>query len=256
MEKNRPLILISNDDGIHSGGLSALIRFVRPMGDIVVMAPDLPRSGASSSLSVLHPIGYQLVRREPGLQVYKCSGTPTDCIKLAKQEILTRKPDLIIGGINHGDNAAINVHYSGTMGIVIEGAICGIPSVGFSINNHSPGASFEHCEGTVKKIVSEVLAHGLPVSVCLNVNFPEEGPLQGVRVCRQARSKWTNEWDKRVRPNGETYFWLVGTLLDEEPEAEDTDLWAVRNQYAAVVPVTVDVTAYSYIDTLQGKLGE
>lgn len=254
MKSQRPLILISNDDGIQAGGINALIRFVSAFGDIVVMAPDSPRSGAACSLTVQSPIGFQLVRREPGLQIYKCSGTPADCIKLAKQEILDRTPDLVIGGINHGDNASVNVHYSGTMGIVMEGAICGIPSIGFSVDNHDLTATFEHCGEAVKSIVGSVLENGLPKGVCLNVNFPAEGPLKGIRVCRQMSGKWTLEWDKRVRSNGYTYYWLMGRLLSEEPDAEDTDIWAIRHQYAAVVPTKVDMTAYDYMTSLKERL--
>lgn len=252
----RPLILVSNDDGIQAGGIHSLIRFVRGFGEVVVMAPDAPRSGASCSISPRLPVDYQLVKREPGLAVYKCNGSPVDCVKLAKQEVLERKPDLVIGGINHGSNASVNVHYSGTMGIAIEGAICGIPSVGFSIDDHSPSATFDHCEEVVKRIVKSALEEGFPEGTCLNVNIPGKGPVEGIRVCRQARGSWTQEWDKCMRPNGYTYFWLAGYLENKELDAEDSDLWAMNNQYAAVTPVTVDRTAYDFMSILKDRIGD
>ncbi len=254
MDGKKPLILVSNDDGIRAGGINALIRFVRTLGDVVVMAPDEPRSGASCSISPLRPVDFSLVKREPGLRVYKCSGTPVDCIKLAKQEVLDRAPDLILAGINHGNNASVNVHYSGTMAIAIEGALCGIPSIGFSLDNHSLSASFEACEAAVKKIVKYTLKEGLPDGVCLNVNFPGEGLVKGIRICRQTRAKWTQEWEKCVRPNGYTYFWLTGYLENSEPEAEDSDLWAMKHQYAAVTPIQVDMTAYHFLQALEEPL--
>lgn len=256
MDGKRPLILVSNDDGIQAGGINALVRFVRGFGEVVVMAPDSPRSGASCALSSRTPVDYQLLKREPGLRIYKCNGTPVDCVKLAKQEILERTPDLVIGGINHGSNASINVHYSGTMGVAIEGALCGIPSIGFSVDDHSPSASFEHCEDAVKSIVKSILEEGLPQGVCLNVNFPGEGIVKGIRVCRQTRGKWTQEWDKGIRPNGSAYFWLTGHLVNEEPDAEDSDLWAMDHRYAAVTPIAVDMTAYNFMDTLRNRIGE
>lgn len=143
MENKRPLILISNDDGVMAKGISELIKFLRPLGEIVVMAPDTARSGSGCAITVTQPVHYQLVRKEVGLTVYKCSGTPADCIKLAWNTVLDRKPDLVVGGVNHGDNSATNVHYSGTMGIVIEGCLNGIPSIGFSLCSHDPGADFE-----------------------------------------------------------------------------------------------------------------
>ena len=146
MENKRPLILVSNDDGIMAKGINELVKFLRPLGDIVVMAPDAPRSGSGCALTVTQPVHYQLVKKEVGLTVYKCSGTPTDCIKLARNTVLDRTPDLVVGGINHGDNSATNVHYSGTMGVVFEGCLNGIPSIGFSLCNHAPDADFEAAE--------------------------------------------------------------------------------------------------------------
>ena len=180
MENKRPLILVSNDDGIMAKGISELIKFLRPLGEIVVMAPDAPRSGSGCALTVTQPVHYQLLKKDVGLTVYKCSGTPTDCIKLARNQILDRKPDLVVGGINHGDNSATNVHYSGTMGIVIEGCLNGIPSIGFSICDHAPGADFDAAGPYVRRIAAMVLEKGLPPLTCLNVNFPNTQEIKGV----------------------------------------------------------------------------
>ena len=211
MESKKPLILVSNDDGVMAKGISELVKFLRPLGEIVVMAPDSPRSGSGSALTVTHPVHYQLVKREVGLTVYKCTGTPTDCIKLALGSVLDRKPDLIVGGINHGDTSAINVHYSGTMGVVIEGCLKGIPSIGFSLCNHQPDADFE-----------------------------------------QAKGCWVNEWVTCPRLDDHNYFWLTGSFTDHELENENNDHWALENGYVAITPTTVDMTAYGFIDELNG----
>ena len=227
MESKKPLILVSNDDGVMAKGISELVKFLRPLGEIVVMAPDSPRSGSGSALTVTHPVHYQLVKREVGLTVYKCTGTPTDCIKLALGSVLDRKPDLIVGGINHGDNSAINVHYSGTMGVVIEGCLKGIPSIGFSLCNHQPDADFEPSGPYIRKIAAMILEKGLPPLTCLNVNFPDT-------------------------LDDHNYFWLTGSFTDHELENENNDHWALENGYVAITPTTVDMTAYGFIDELNG----
>ena len=191
MEKKKPLILISNDDGVWAKGIKELIRFLRPLGEIVVMAPDAARSGSGCALSVTRPVCYEWLSEEPGVKVCSCSGTPVDCIKLACSAVLDREPDLIAGGINHGDNSGINVHYSGTMGLVIEGCLKGIPSIGFSLCDHTPDADFRPLETYVRRITSVVLEYGLPSRTCLNVNFPR-GEIKGVRVCEQATGQWLN----------------------------------------------------------------
>lgn len=251
-EDNKPLILISNDDGYEAKGINELVEFLRPLGELVVMAPDSPRSGMACAITADKPIKYNLVRKEEGVTVYKCTGTPVDCIKLAAFEMAGHRPDLIVGGINHGDNSAVNVHYSGTMGVVLEGCMKDIPSIGFSLCNHAPDADFSLLKDYVRRITAEVLKNGLPKGICLNVNFPKEKEFKGVRFCRQARGKWENEWDKRQRPSfGENYFWLTGNFIDYEPEEEDTDHWALSHGYVAVTPVRVDVTAYDMIEKLK-----
>lgn len=256
MEKKKPLILISNDDGVMAKGISELVKFLRPLGELVVMAPDSPRSGSGCALTITQPVHYQLVKREVGLTVYKCSGTPSDCIKLAKSEVLDRQPDLIVGGINHGDNSAVNVHYSGTMGIVIEGCLNGIPSIGFSICDHSPNADFEPLGAYVRQIAAMVLEAGLPPLTCLNVNFPVVSTIKGVKVCEQAKGRWAKEWQPCPRLSDPNYFWLTGEFQEEEPDNEKSDHWALSQGYVAITPTTVDVTAYGFMDELNERCNQ
>ena len=250
MENKKPLILISNDDGVMAKGINELVRFLRPLGDIVVMAPDSPRSGSGCALTVTQPVHYQLVKKEVGLTVYKCTGTPTDCIKLARNTVLDREPDLVVGGINHGDNSATNMHYSGTMGVVVEGCLNGIPSIGFSLCNHDHDADFEATGLYVRKISAMILEKGLPPLTCLNVNFPNTADIKGIRICEQAKGRWTGEWTPCPRLNDTNYFWLTGEFTDHEPENEKNDQWALVNGYVAITPTTVDVTAYGFMDEL------
>ena len=255
MTNERPLILITNDDGVAAKGINELAACLRDLGDIVVFAPDGPRSGMSSAITSTLPIKYSLRRKEEGLTVYSCTGTPVDCVKLASSEVLHRQPDLIVGGINHGDNSAINVHYSGTMGVVIEGCLRGIPSVGFSLCNHAADADFSPLEEPVCRIVSCVLQGGLPEGVCLNVNFPLAASFKGIRICRQARGRWVNEWEKRQRPpHGGDYFWLTGNFVGDGAAEEGTDRWALREGYVAVTPISVDMTAHAALDRLKEQI--
>lgn len=251
MEKKRPLILISNDDGIMAKGLSELVKFLRPLGEIVVMAPDSPRSGSGCALTATQPVHYKLVNQEVGVTVYKCSGTPVDCVKLARNTVLDRKPDLVVGGINHGDNSATNVHYSGTMGVVIEGCLNGIPSIGFSICSHDPGADFGATGPFIRQIAAKVLEKGLPPLTCLNVNFPVNCELKGIRICEQAKGTWEHEWEPCPRKGNPNYFWLTGEFADTDAENEKNDHWALNNGYVAVTPTTVDVTAYGFVEELK-----
>ena len=253
-DKKMPLILISNDDGIMAKGLHELIKFLRPLGELVVMAPDSPRSGSGCALTVTHPVHYQLVRRDVGLTIYKCTGTPADCIKLARNTVLDRVPDLVIGGINHGDNSATNVHYSGTMGVAIEGCLNGIPSIGFSLCSHEVDADFEPTGSYIRAITKMVLEKGLPPLVCLNVNFPFEPDYKGIKVCEQAMGRWVNELDPCPRLGDPNYFWLSGNFQADDPNNEKSDFWALQNGYVAITPISVDVTSYNYIETLNELL--
>jgi len=251
MKNEKPLILISNDDGVNAKGLHELVNALAGLGEIIVMAPDGPRSGASCAITSEYPIKYHEVEQKPDLTIYKCNGTPVDCMKLALFELLPRCPDLILSGINHGDNSSVNIHYSGTMGVVIEGCLKGIPSIGFSLCNHAVDADFSKMLPYVRQIVVETLKNGLPQGTCLNVNAPMADEIRGVRICRQTKGEWTNEWKQNNHPRGGKYFWLTGSYSNLEPKAEDTDQWALSNNFIAITPVQVDMTAYTFLDELK-----
>ena len=244
------LILISNDDGFQAKGVNSLIDMVRDLGDAIVCAPDGPRSGYATAFSATEYLRLRLRREEDGLQVWSCNGTPVDCLKLALSQLCgNRKPDIIIGGINHGDNASVNVHYSGTMGIALEGCMKYIPSVAFSLCDFSEDADFEPLRPLVRSITGRVLRDGLPLGVCLNVNFPK-GEFRGVRVCRMARGTWYDECVKQTHPRGYDYYWMVGKYRNDEPEDDTTDNWALRNGYVAITPTQVDVTHYEALNMM------
>jgi len=221
------------------------------LGDLLVCAPESARSGYSCAFSASVPLHLTLRRKEEGLQVWSCDGTPVDCIKLALEQIIPeRKPDMIIGGINHGDNASVNTHYSGTMGIATEGCMKYIPSVAYSICDHRENANFEPLRPYIRLITQRVLADGLPLGVCLNVNFPMAETFRGVKVCRMAHGTWFNESVKMSHPRGQEYYWMTGEYANDEPEATDTDNYALTNGYVAITPTTIDVTAYDMIRQL------
>ena len=260
MENKRPFILISNDDGYQAKGINRLVQMIRDLADILVCAPDGARSGFSCAFSCTTPLTLTLRHQEPGLQVWSCNGTPVDCVKMALSELCPRKPDMVIGGINHGDNASVNTHYSGTMGVTLEGCMKYIPSVAFSLCDHREDASFHHLEPLIRQITQRVLSEGLPQGICLNVNFPklatasgEEGlkAYRGVRVCRMAKGTWGSEVTKCHHPRGYDYWWMVGHYQNDEPDAEDTDNWALNHGYVAITPTRIDVTAYEAIDRIR-----
>jgi len=249
----KPLILISNDDGYHAKGMHSLIKFIRDLGDIIVCAPESVRSGYSRAFSATTPL--TLKEREiKGIapigkdgegfcKVYSCSGTPVDCLKMAYNRLCPRKPDLVIGGINHGGNESTNSHYSGTVGIVMEGALKGIPSIAFSLCDFDEEADFEPMRPLVRKMVKKVLAEGLPKYVCLNVNVPQNWNSE-VKMCRMAHGHWRQEVDERIHPgSGKPYYWMTGYYQNDEPEAEDTDAWAIAHGIASITPLTADQTA-------------
>lgn len=247
---NKPLILITNDDGHDAKGIDILTRLMMEIGDVVVVAPDGPRSAQSNALTVTHPIRFKKIEEKEGLTRYMSTGTPTDCVKLALNEILERKPDLLVSGINHGSNAAINVIYSGTMGAVLEGCENNILSIGFSICDHSLDADFSKFEPFILQITRAALANGLPYATCLNVNAPM-GEISGVTVARQCDGRWTKEFAKRSDPQGRAYYWLTGHFENHEPDAIDTDEWALAHGQISIVPTKIDLTAYNAIDKIR-----
>jgi 5'-nucleotidase len=251
MKNSKPLILISNDDGYHAKGINCLIEWVRDFGDVIVCAPERARSGFACAFSATTPLTMKLRRKMEGVEVWSCSGTPVDCVKMALEELCPRKPDLVIGGINHGDNASVNTHYSGTMGVTMEGCMKYIPSVAFSLCDHRDDADFEPLRPYVRKMVQRVLNEGLPQGVCLNINFPLVNAFRGVKVCRMAKGTWSSEVTRCRHPRGYDYWWMVGTYTNDEPEAVDTDNWALSNGYIAITPTQIDVTAYEMLDKMK-----
>lgn len=248
----RRLILIGNDDGYAAKGLQMLVDMVRDMADVLVCAPDGARSGYSRAFTADAPLRMRLRRKEDGVQVWSADGTPVDCVKLALHELcIERKPDLVLGGINHGDNASVNTHYSGTMGVAMEGCMKGIPSVALSLCSHDEDADFSPLVPYVRDIVARVLDEGLPEGVCLNVNFPVAETFKGVRVCRMAHGSWINECSKMMHPRGYEYYWMVGSYRNDEPEADDTDNYALQHGYVAITPTRVDVTDYDSLQRLK-----
>ena len=252
MKKDRPLILITNDDGISAPGLKALIAVMAEIGDIVVVAPDTPQSAMGHAITINSTLYLNKISKEnDSFLEYSCSGTPVDCVKLAVNEILKRKPDLCVSGVNHGSNSSINVIYSGTMSAAVEAGIEGIPAIGFSLLDYDWNANFDNIKSFIRKISLEVLENGLPEGVVLNVNFPklEEKEIKGIRICRQAKAIWVEKFDKRKTPQGRDYYWLAGEFVNQD-KGEDTDEWALHNGYISVVPVQFDLTAHHAVQQL------
>ena len=253
MDTKRPLILVVNDDGVTAPGIRTLIRLMKTLGEVVVVAPDSPQSGKGHAITLDSMLQAERVYIDEGEQVeYACSGTPVDCVKLALNKLVPRKPDLCVSGINHGSNASINVLYSGTMAAALEGAIEGIPSIGFSLLDYAQDANFSQCEDYVLKIAEQVLANPIPKGTCLNVNIPKvkKDAIKGIRVCRQAHGNWNEEFDERINPLGKTYYWLTGNYVNNDPKT-DTDIWALDNNYISVVPVMFDLTSHDTIQELK-----
>jgi len=252
-----PLILIVNDDGISAPGIRKLIKIMNDFGKVVVVAPDGPQSGMGHAITIEATIRCDKVIIDKRSQIeYSCSGTPVDCVKLAVNQLLDRKPDLCVSGINHGSNSSINVIYSGTMSAAVEGALESIPSVGFSLLDYAHNADFSESEKYIRQITKKVLENGLDSGVCLNVNIPKskEGEeLKGLKVCRQANANWEEEFEERIDPKGRTYYWLTGQFVNYDKET-DTDEWALANHYVSVVPVQFDVTAHSSLSSVNKLL--
>ena len=252
MAKNeKAVILVTNDDGITAPGLHALVEAVKHLGEIIVVAPDSPQSGMGHAITINNPLRLDKVVMHGDHSWYQCSGTPVDCVKIAIDKILHRKPDLCVSGINHGSNSAINVIYSGTMSAAMEGAIEGIPSIGFSLLNFALDADFTAAKRYAGMIAKNVLESGLPIGTLLNVNIPNLpiASLKGVKVCRQANAKWEEEFDERLDPNKRKYYWLTGKFVNHD-KGQDTDEWALSNGYISLVPVQFDFTAHHAIPFL------
>ena len=234
-------ILVSNDDGYQARGVHELIGFLREFGEVIAVCPDGPRSGQSMALTFENPL--RMSECQPpfdGTKLYKVSGTPVDCVKLSLQTLFKgEKPDLIVAGINHGSNSAVNVLYSGTMGAVFEGCMIGVPSVGFSLTTHSKDADFSFCKKFVKEIIAHTLQNELPEGVCLNVNIPDNCEPKGMMLTRSCRGHWTEEYKRYVDPNGKDFYWLTGHFINEEPEATDTDEWALNHDFVSVTPTSI-----------------
>jgi 5'-nucleotidase len=251
-----PLILITNDDGINFPGLRYLIKLMNNIGKVVVVAPDSPKSAQSHAITINKPISCEQIKIDDGKQIeFTCSGTPVDCIKLALSKILDRKPDLCISGINHGSNASINVIYSGTVSAAIEASIHDIPSIAFSLLDHSENAVFSHAEEYIVKIVKKFITS--KSNTCLNVNIPKfsNNPINGFRVAKQAGGKWIEEFEERFTPSGDRCFWMTGNYIkDDKSKVADQNL--LEDNYISIVPVQYDLTSYSQIDEIDSLLND
>jgi len=252
MKNGRPLILVTNDDGISAKGIFSLVEAVRSFGDVVILAPDKPQSGMGHAITMNHPLRLDRSVLFPELEAYTCSGTPVDCVKLGIYEILKRKPDLLVSGINHGANTSTNVLYSGTMSAAVEGAMENIPSVGFSLCNYDANADFSVAKHVVLEVVSKMLNGDFPENICLNVNIPDVAieELKGIKICRQANAFWEDRFDKRFDQFGKPYYWLTGEFETTENDS-DTDLYAIEHGFASIVPTQFDMTSYSAINALK-----
>ncbi len=249
--KNRPLILVTNDDGIEAKGMSSLIEVAREFGDVVAISTQTPMSGMSHAITIKVPLRVILVEEGEGFRKYLTNGTPVDGVKLAFHSLLERQPDLVLSGINHGSNSSSSILYSGTMGAAMEGALNHIPSIGFSLLSYAPDADFGPTQQVAREVIGRVLSEGLQEGICLNVNVPEvpASELKGIKVCSQANGYWKEEFQKRQDPMGKDYYWLTGFFHNREPDGggEGTDEWALAQHYASVVPVHTDLTAHDMV---------
>ena len=248
----KPLIFITNDDGIFSPGIAALIDVMKSLGDVVVVAPDKVQSGMGHAITLNSTLRVNEIKIEKNITQYSCNGTPVDCVKLAMKKFLPRKPDLLVSGINHGYNSSINVIYSGTMSAAVEGALENIPSIGFSLGDYDINADFTASKHIAKIVSKNALKHGMPVGTCLNVNIPPIGlkEINGIKVCRQANANWEEDFDERIDPNGKKYYWLAGVLKNYD-KGKDTDEWNLKNNFATIVPIQFDMTAHKAISEIK-----
>ncbi|HLV46054.1 MAG TPA: 5'/3'-nucleotidase SurE [Flavobacterium sp.] len=257
--KKKPLILVTNDDGITAPGIRTLISVMKEIGEVVVVAPNTPQSGMGHAITINSTLFVEKVTIDEDIEKeYACSGTPVDCVKIAIDQILDRKPDICVSGINHGSNSSINVIYSGTMSAAVEAGMSKVPAIGFSLSDFSWNADFSPFKEYIKKITMETLTNGLPEDVVLNVNFPKlkKEEIKGIKICRQAKAIWEESFDRRINPHGKEYYWLTGNFTNYD-KGEDTDEWALSHGYISVVPVQFDLTAYHAIKSINNwKLNE
>lgn len=250
MEK--PFIFITNDDGVGAKGLRELIEAVRPIGRILVVAPEVSQSGMSHAITMGSPLFLRKVKEEKDLLIYACSGTPVDCVKMAFDSLMQEMPVLALSGINHGSNSAVSVIYSGTMGAATECSFYNIPSIGFSLLDHRPDADFSGAVEYARRIIDRVMEEEIDLPMCLNVNIPDlpQEKIKGVRMCRQNKGYWREEFERREDPRGRDYYWLTGIFQNQEEGATDTDEYALENGYVSIVPIQIDMTDYSQLDKM------
>lgn len=253
----KPLILITNDDGINASGILHLSSIAKKFGDIFIVAPDKAQSGMGHAITINSTIRIHKTKFHQGaVEEYSCTGTPVDCVKMAINKLLPRKPSLILSGVNHGSNSSINVIYSGTMSAAIEGSLEHVPSVGFSLCDYRADADFSITTAYIEKIIDSCLKNEFPKQVCLNVNFPKLplNEIKGLKICRQAIANWVEDFEERLDPYGNAYYWLTGKFINFEPESPDTDEWALKNGYVSLVPTMCDLTAHQYINHFKNIL--
>ena len=252
MTQKKPLILITNDDGVSSKGIRSLYEAVKGIGDVVVVAPDSPQSGMGHAITINHPLRLERSTLFPEIEAYSCSGTPVDCVKLAVSAVLDRKPDLLVSGINHGANTSSNVLYSGTMSAAVEGAMEGIQSIGFSLCSFAANADFDVAKEVATSLVKKALSEGIPEGVCLNVNVPmvSKEEFNGIKVCKQAHAFWEDRFDRREDQFKRPYYWLTGDFLNQDL-SDDTDLYWIEKGCATVVPTQFDMTAYRALKEIE-----
>ncbi len=251
----KPLILVTNDDGITAPGIRNLVDFMNEIGEVVVVAPNSPQSGKGHAITINSTLTFEEISLDGPQKDYSLSGTPVDCVKFALDKILPRRPDLVVSGINHGANSSINVIYSGTMSAAVEAGVEGLQAIGFSLLDFSWDADFLQAKNHIQQIVRKVLENPLPKGIVLNVNIPKllENEIKGVKVCKQADAKWEENFDERINPHGKKYFWLTGYFnnMDNSPDADET---ALSEGYISIVPVKFDLTAHEYLVQLGNVL--
>ena len=248
----KPLILVTNDDGITAPGIRNLVEFMNEIGEVVVVAPNSPQSGKGHAITINSTLTFEEINLDGPQKDYSLSGTPVDCVKFALDKILTRKPDIVVSGINHGANSSINVIYSGTMSAAVEAGVEGLQAIGFSLLDFSLDADFTQAKEYIQNIVKKVLENPIPKGIVLNVNIPKlsKEEIKGVKMCKQANAKWEESFDERINPHGKKYYWLSG-YFNNMDESKDADEVALSEGYISIVPVKFDLTAYEYMKDLE-----